>query len=124
MAGIFALTALLLAAVGLYGVMAYTVAQRTTEFGIRMALGAQPGDVLRLVFVNGARLAALGLLLGVIAALLMTGALSPLLFNVKANDPFALAGVAALLTTIAAFACFIPARRATKVDPMVALRAE
>jgi predicted permease len=124
MAGIFAFTALLLAAVGLYGVMAYTVAQRTTEFGIRMALGAQPGDVLRLVFVNGARLAALGLALGVLATLLMTGALSSLLFDVKPNDPLALTGVAAMLTAIAAFACFIPARRATKVDPMVALRSD
>jgi predicted permease len=124
LAGIFAGTALLLASIGLYGAMAYTVAQRTTEFGIRMALGAQQGDVLRMVFGQGARLAALGLGVGVVGALLLSGTMSSLLFDVKANDPLALAGVAGLLAAVAAFACWIPARRATKVDPMVALRAE
>jgi len=124
MAAIFALTALLLAAIGLYGVMAYTVSQRTSEFGIRMALGAQRSDVLRMVFGQGARLALIGLTLGVLGSLLMTSTLSSLLFNVQANDPTALAGVALILAAIAALACYLPARRATKVDPMVALRAE
>ncbi len=124
MAGLFALTALLLATVGLYGVMAYTVSQRTSEFGIRMALGAQRGDVLRMVFGQGARLSAIGLILGILGTLFFTGALSAFLFDVKANDPLALAAVALLLGGVAALACYLPARRATKVDPLVALRAE
>ena len=124
MAGLFAFTALLLATIGLYGVMAYTVSQRTTEFGIRLALGAQPSDVLRMVFGQGARLAAIGLTLGVFGALLMTSTLSSLLFNVKPNDPQTFLGVALLLASIALLACWLPARRATKVDPMIALRAE
>ncbi len=124
LAGIFAATALLLATIGLYGVMSYTVAQRTGEFGIRMALGAQRGDVLRLVFGQGIRLAAIGLATGLIGALLLTGTMSSLLFGVRPNDPVALAAVAALLAIVATLACFLPARRATKVDPMVALRAD
>jgi predicted permease len=124
LAGIFAVTALLLATIGLYGVMAYSVSQRTNEFGIRMALGAQREDVLRLVFGQGIRLTVIGLAIGVATALLLTGYMSSLLFGVQANDPIALAGVALLIATVAFFATFLPARRATKVDPMVALRAE
>ena len=124
MAGLFAFTALLLATIGLYGVMAYTVSQRTSEFGLRMALGAQRRDVLRLVFGEGARLAAIGLVSGLAIALLLTSALSSLLYGVQPNDPLAFAGVALLLGSVTALACWLPARRATKVDPMIALRAE
>ena len=124
MAGVFAGTALLLATIGLYGVMAYAVAQRTKEFGVRMALGAQSRDVLRLVFTQGARLAAVGLVLGAVGASLLTEFMESLLFGVKADDPLAYAGVAVLLAAVAALACLLPARRATRVDPVVALRAE
>jgi predicted lysophospholipase L1 biosynthesis ABC-type transport system permease subunit len=124
LAGVFAVTALLLATIGLYGVMAYSVAQRTHEFGIRLALGAQRHDVLGLVLGQGLRLIVIGLVAGLAVALLLTDALSSLLFDVRGNDPFALAAIAALLGFVAAVACFLPARRATKVDPMVALRAE
>jgi predicted permease len=124
LAGIFAGVALLLAGIGLYGVMAYTVAQRTREFGIRLALGAPRGAVLRLVFGQGTRLAALGLALGLIVALLLGGYLSSLLFDVSARDPLTFVAIAALLAVVAALACWLPARRATKVDPMIALRAE
>jgi predicted permease len=124
MAGLFAATALLLATIGLYGVMAYAVAQRTREFGVRMALGAQSRDVLRLVFLQGARLAAIGIGLGAVGASLLTGFMASLLYGVKANDPLAYVGVAALLAAVAAAACLLPARRATRVDPVVALRAE
>lgn len=124
LAGVFAATALLLATIGLYGVMSYTVAQRTGEFGIRMALGAQRGDVLRLVFGQGARLAVIGLATGLLGALLLTGTMASLLFEVKTNDPLALAGVAALLALVAALACFLPAQRATHVNPIDALRSE
>ncbi|HWA26462.1 MAG TPA: ADOP family duplicated permease, partial [Lacunisphaera sp.] len=124
LAALFAATALLLSVIGLYGVMSYSVAQRTGEFGIRMALGAQRADVLGLVLGQGLRLVVLGLAVGLTAALLLTDAMSSLLFDVRANDPLALGGIAALLAIVAAFACWLPARRATKVDPMVALRAE
>jgi predicted permease len=124
MAGIFAATALLLATIGLYGVMAYAVAQRTREFGVRLALGAQAKDVLGLVFVQGLRLAAVGLAIGAVGALALTRSLSALLFGVKPDDPLAFSGVAALLALVAAVACLLPARRATRVDPIVALRSE
>ncbi|HEY4245975.1 MAG TPA: ABC transporter permease [Lacunisphaera sp.] len=124
LAGIFAAAALLLATIGLYGVMAYSVAQRRVEFGIRMALGAQRLDVLRLVLGQGLRLIVVGLTSGIIAALLLTNLMSSLLFDVRTNDPLAFAGVAALLAGVAVLACWLPARRATKVDPMVALRSE
>jgi putative ABC transport system permease protein len=120
----FAVLALVLAAVGVYGVMAYAVTQRTQEFGIRMALGASPADVLKQVFLEGSRLAALGLALGLIAALALTRLMASLLFGVKPSDPVTLGVAAALLAFVALATCYIPARRATRVDPLVALRYE
>lgn len=122
MAGVFAGTALLLAAIGLYGVLAFAVSQRTNEFGIRMALGAQRWNVLGLVFWEGMRLITIGLVLGIVGALFLTEGMRSLLFNISPNDPLTLVSVAGLLAAIAALACLLPARRATKVDPMVALR--
>ena len=124
MAAIFALSALLLATVGLYGVMAYAVAQRTREFGVRIALGAQDSDVLRLVFTEGVWLAAIGLSLGIALSLLLTRYMSSQLFGVGPNNPLAFGGVAALIALVACAASLLPARRATKVDPIVALRSD
>jgi predicted permease len=120
----FALLALALAAVGVYGVMAYAVTQRTQEFGIRMALGASPADVVKQVLLEGGRLAALGLGLGLIAALALTRLMASMLYGVKPSDPLSLGVAAALLAIVAFAACYIPARRATRVDPLVALRYE
>ena len=122
--GLFGLLALVLASVGIYGVLAYSVAQRTAEIGIRMALGAQPGEVLRLVLRQGMSLAALGALLGLGSALLLARTAANLLYGVSATDPITYAAITVLLLLVAVLACYIPARRATRIDPVVALRFE
>jgi putative ABC transport system permease protein len=121
---VFAGLALVLAAVGIYGVISYSVAQREREVGIRMALGAQAGDVLALIVRQGMRPALLGLFAGVLVAAAMTRFMRNFLFQVSAIDPFVFGAVAFVLTLVAALACLIPARRATRVDPAVALRSE
>jgi putative ABC transport system permease protein len=122
--GIFAGIAVLLASVGIYGVIAYTVSQRTQEFGLRMALGANRGDVLRLVLSHGARLMAVGIGLGLVASFGLTRLMATLLYGTSPTDPVTLMAVALLLALIALAACYFPARRAMRVDPMVALRHE
>jgi len=122
---VFGIVALLLASIGLYGVMAWMVGRRTKEVGIRMALGAQRGDVLRLVLRQGLVLTIAGVILGLIVALVATRLIdTQQLYQVKANDPITFFGIALLLIFVSLLACYLPARRATKVDPLVALRNE
>jgi putative ABC transport system permease protein len=121
---LFATLALVLACIGLYGVISYMVAQRTHEIGVRMALGAQAGDVLTLVIRQGMLLAGAGLIVGIGIGSAVTRVLSDMLYGVSARDPLTFVGVPVLLLLVAFLACYIPARRATRIDPLAALRRE
>jgi len=122
--GIFAMLALVLSGVGVYGVMSYTVTQRTSEIGVRVTMGAQPQDVFRIIVGEGLRLALLGVGIGLVAALALTRLLRSFLFGISAYDPVTFIGVSLILTLVAIAASYFPARRATQVDPLVALRYE
>jgi putative ABC transport system permease protein len=122
--GAFAFVALFLAAVGLYGVVAYAVRQRTQEIGLRMAIGAQRGDVLRLVVGGGMKLAVVGVVLGIAGALALSRYVEAMLFDIGRFDTPSYIATAAVLLAVSALACYVPARRAMRVDPLVALRAE
>jgi ABC-type antimicrobial peptide transport system permease subunit len=122
--GVFGLLAVSIATIGIYGVISYGVSERTREMGIRMALGARAGDVLRLVISQGMWLALIGITLGSALALLSTRVMKSYLYDVSTTDPLTFGGIALLLIGVALLACYIPARRATKVDPLVALRYE
>lgn len=122
--GLFALLAMILAATGIYGVMSYSVAQRTQEIGVRMALGARPLDVLKLVVRQGMMLVLIGVIVGLAGALALTRVMSSLLFGVTERDPITFVAVAALLIVVAFISCFVPAHRATRIDPLIALRCE
>src|SRR5665213_1327391 len=121
---IFGSSALLLAAIGIYGVLAYSVRQRTQEIGIRLALGAQPRTVRNMILLQGMRLALAGVVIGIAAALGLTRLLASFLFGVQPRDPLVFIGVPILLSAVALFACYIPARRATRINPLEALRWE
>ena len=120
----FALAALVLAGVGVHGVLSYAVAQRTREIGVRVALGADAGRVQAYVLRDGARMVGLGLVIGLAGALLLSQAMRALMFGVTPRDPATLGGVTAVLAAVALVACWLPARRASRVDPMVALRSD
>jgi len=122
--GVFAALALLLSSLGIYGVVSYLTAQRTQEIGVRVALGAQRADVLRMILGQGIKMTALGVLIGLVAALGLTRLMSKLLFGVSASDPVTFIAVALLLALVALAACYLPARRAARLDPMAALRYE
>jgi len=122
--GFFGITALLLATAGVFGVMAYSVSRRTREFGVRVALGATSGNVLRMVLAQGMHTILIGVAIGIAGSFALTQTVSSLLFGVTATDPVTFGGVTLLLVAVALLACYIPARRATKVDPMAALRCE
>ena len=122
--GVFAGFALLLAAIGIYGLIAYTVSARNQEMGIRVALGARPADILRLVVGQGMRMTGIGVVVGVVVSLALTRLLTSLLFGVHATDPLVFGAAAFILTGAAFVACYIPARRATRVDPIIVLRYE
>jgi putative ABC transport system permease protein len=122
--GLFSATALVLAAVGLYGVISYSVTRRTTEFGVRIAMGASAGDVLGLVVGQGLRLALIGVMAGAVGALAVTRLIRGLLFGISSFDPLTFIAMALMLIAVTVLACVIPARRAIKVDPLVALRYE
>jgi ABC-type antimicrobial peptide transport system permease subunit len=124
MLGISGAMALALGIIGIYGVMSYSVSQRQREIGIRLALGAKSGDVLQMVLRQGTKLALMGVVIGIVAALALTRLMTNLLFGVSAHDPLTFVAVAALLILVASLACYIPARRATLVDPIIALRYE
>jgi len=121
---IFAGIALVLAIVGIYGVMSYSVAQRTHEIGIRMAIGAQPRDVFRMILGQGMVLAVIGIAFGLVGAFGLTRLMRSMLFGVEPTDPLTFAAIALILATVAMVACYLPGRRATKVDPTISLRYE
>jgi ABC-type antimicrobial peptide transport system permease subunit len=124
MIALFALTALLLSSIGVYGVISYLVSERTREIGIRLALGAQKSNILRVILQQGLKLAVVGAGVGLLCAVIVSHLMASLLYGVQPTDLLSFAGVAALFIGVALLACYLPARRATRVDPIQALRAE